>query len=245
MTTDTYPKIVQETFRGKKEYNIIGIAKGAGMINPLFATMLAFIFTDYPVSPEKVKKAFLQSAKGSFERITVDGECSTNDTVMLCTKKENEDMKGLDAFKDKLSSVMKNLSLMLVRDGEGATRVIHITVDGAKNREIAEKIARRIAISPLTKTAFFGCDPNWGRIIAAVGDAGVSVQPSKVEIIIQGEVLARDGVEVPFNEEHVKRLMNKKQVELIVSLHDGKASFDIYTTDLTYDYIKINAEYHT
>jgi glutamate N-acetyltransferase/amino-acid N-acetyltransferase len=245
MTTDTYPKIVQETFRGKKEYNIIGIAKGAGMINPLFATMLAFIFTDYSVSPEKVKKVFLQSAKGSFERITVDGECSTNDTVMLCTKKGNEDMKGLDAFKDKLSSVMKDLSMMLVRDGEGATRVIHITVDGAKNREIAEKIARRISISPLTKTAFFGCDPNWGRIIAAVGDAGVPVQPSKVEIIIQGEVLARDGVEVPFNEEHVKRLMNKKQVELIVSLHDGKASFDIYTTDLTYDYIKINASYRS
>jgi len=245
MTTDTYPKIAHASFRGKKEYSIVGVAKGAGMINPLLATMLVFIFTDYPVSPEKIRRKFLQGAKESFERITVDGECSTNDSVMLFSRQGPEDSGCLDAFYDALFSVMKELAMMIVRDGEGATRVIHITVNGAQKKDIAEKIARRIAISPLTKTAFFGCDPNWGRIIAAAGDANVPVQPAKVEIILQGEVLAKDGIEVPFDEEKVKKLMNKKELELIVNLHDGKASYDIYTTDLTFDYVKINASYRS
>jgi glutamate N-acetyltransferase/amino-acid N-acetyltransferase len=140
---------------------------------------------------------------------------------------------------------MKALSLMIVRDGEGATRVVHIRVLGAPKKSWAETIARRIATSPLTKTAFFGCDPNWGRVIAAAGDAGIPINPAKVEIAIQGHVLAREGMEVPFEEEMVKRLMNKKEVDLVVDLHDGRASFDIYTTDLTYDYVKINASYRT
>lgn len=245
MTTDTFPKVLQETFCGKKDYSIIGVAKGAGMINPLFATMLSFVFTDYPVSPDSIKKVFSNAGKETFERITVDGECSTNDTVMLFTKVGEEDLSGLAAFKEKLFSVMRGLSMMIVRDGEGATRVIHITVNGAKKKESAEKIARRIAVSPLTKTAFFGCDPNWGRVIAAVGDADVPVQPSKVEIIMQGEVLAKDGMEVPFDEQAMKKRMNKKEVELVVNLHDGKASYDIFTADLTYDYIKINASYRS
>jgi glutamate N-acetyltransferase / amino-acid N-acetyltransferase len=245
MTTDTFPKVVSEKFRGKKDYTIVGVAKGAGMINPLFATMLSFVFTDYPVSPERIKRAFSTAGKDTFERVSVDGECSTNDTVMLFTRSGDEDLAALPAFEEKLLAVMRELSLMIVRDGEGATRVIHITVNGAKKKEFAEKIARRIAISPLTKTAFFGCDPNWGRVIAAVGDADVPVQPSKVEIIIQGKVLAKGGMEVPFDEQAMKKLMNKKEVELVVNLNDGKASYDIYTTDLTYDYIKINASYRS
>jgi len=245
MTTDTYPKIARASFKGKKEYSIVGVAKGAGMINPLLATMLVFIFTDYPASPEKIQRMFLQGTKESFERITVDGECSTNDSVMLFTRQGSEDPGCLDVFYNALFSVMKELALMIVRDGEGATRVIHITVNGAQRKDVAEKIARRIAISPLTKTAFFGCDPNWGRIIAAAGDANVPVKPAKVEIILQGEVLARDGMEVPFDEDKVKKLMNKKELELIVDLHDGKASYDIYTTDLTFDYVKINASYRS
>jgi len=135
--------------------------------------------------------------------------------------------------------------MMIVRDGEGATRVIHITVHGAQKKDIAEKIARRIAISPLTKTAFFGCDPNWGRIIAAAGDANVPIQPAKVEIILQGEVLAKNGIEMPFDEDKVKKLMEEKELELIVNLHNGRASYDIYTTDLTFDYVKINASYRS
>ncbi len=245
MTTDTHQKLVQETIRGKKEYTIIGVAKGSGMINPLFATMLAFIFTDYPVSPEKIKITFRNAARESFEKITVDGECSTNDTIALFTKKGPEDLKGLDEFKTKLSSIMKDLAMMVVRDGEGATKIAHIVVNGAKKKDTAEKIARRIAISPLTKTAFFGCDPNWGRIICAAGDAGVPVEPSKVDITLQGEQIVKGGMEIPFDEQKLKGLMNKKEISVAVNLNDGKYSFDIYTTDLTFDYIKINASYRT
>ena len=245
MTTDTYPKVVEDTFRGKKEYTVMGVAKGSGMINPLFATMLAFVFTDYPVAPASLKRSFVHSVKESFERITVDGECSTNDTVMLFTKRGPEDPQGTAPFKEALLSVMQNLSMMVVKDGEGATRVAHIVVKGAKKKEIAEKIARRIAISPLTKTAFFGCDPNWGRIIAAAGDADVPVVASKIGIVLQGELIVKNGLEVPFDEQALKKMMNKKEISVIVDLNDGKASFDIYTTDLTYDYIKINASYRT
>ena len=245
MTTDTFPKIVYETFQGKKKYTVLGVAKGAGMINPLFATMLAFVVTDFPVSPETIHKSFVHAAKESFERICVDGECSTNDSILLFTRAGEEDAAGLQGFEAALATVLKGLSMMVVKDGEGATRVAHIIVQGAKRKEAAERIARRISISPLTKTAFFGADPNWGRIICAVGDAGVPVTPSKIEISLQGHVLARGGVEVPFDEAEMKALMDHKEIEVVVDLHEGKAAFDIFTTDLTYDYIKINASYRT
>ncbi|MBA4390680.1 MAG: hypothetical protein C0399_07065 [Syntrophus sp. (in: bacteria)] len=245
MTTDTSQKLIKETFKGEKTYTVIGAAKGSGMINPNFATMLAFVFTDYPVSPDTIRRTFRQAAQESFEKITVDGECSTNDTVMLFTKKGNEDLSGLEGFKKTLSSVMKGLAMMVVRDGEGATKIAHIIVEGAKKKDIAEKIARRISISPLTKTAFFGNDPNWGRIICAAGDAGVPVDQSKVDITLQGEQIVKNGLEVPFDEKKLKKLMDTKEISVIVNLNNGKASFDIYTTDLTYDYIKINASYRS
>ena len=207
--------------------------------------MLAFVFTDFPVSPAVIRRSFTHAARESFERISVDGECSTNDTILLFTKTGEEDKEALKAFEAALASVLKDLSMMVVKDGEGATRVAHIIVKGAKKKEYAEKIARRISISPLTKTAFFGSDPNWGRIIAAAGDAGVPLTPSKVEITLQGHVLAKGGVEVPFDEEEMKRLMNKKEIEVIVDLHEGRGAFDMWTTDYTYDYIKINASYRT
>lgn len=245
MTTDTFQKIVKFSFEGEKKYSLIGVAKGAGMINPLFATMLVFLFTDYPVLSNAFSPYFKKCVKETFERITVDGECSTNDTVMLFSKKGQEDSSCFDKFKDAVFKVMKELSLMVIKDGEGATKVIHIIIKGAKNKGIAERIARRVATSLLSKTAFFGCDPNWGRFIAAAGDAGVPLDPDRVEIILEGVTLARDGMEIPFDEEKLKHLMNKKDIELIINLHSGKASFDIYTTDLTYDYVKINASYRS
>lgn len=245
MTTDTFPKVVSATFKGRKEYHMVGVCKGAGMINPLFATMLAFMVTDFPVAPEQIKGAFRKAAEESFERISVDGECSTNDSIILFTKTGEEDQEGVKAFEEALAEVLKGLSMMVVKDGEGASKVAHLIIKGAKKREAAEKIARRISISPLTKTAFFGADPNWGRIIAAAGDAGVAVNPAKIEIILQGRVLARGGVEVPFDEEEMKGLMGSKEIEVIVDLHEGNASFDMWTTDYTYDYIKINASYRT
>ena len=245
MTTDTYPKLVQAVVPGKGGGTIAGVAKGAGMINPLFATMLSFLFTDCSVQNEQVAKLMPALGRDSFERITVDGDTSTNDTVMVFSRGRGEPVCDIPPFREKLLSVMKELAFLIVRDGEGATKVIHITVAGAQKKEVAEKLARRISVSPLVKTAFFGCDPNWGRIIAAAGDAGVPIRPEKVEIVMQGERLALDGVEVPFSEEKLKRLMDKKEIELVVDLHDGKAAYDLYTTDLTFDYIKINASYRS
>jgi glutamate N-acetyltransferase/amino-acid N-acetyltransferase len=245
MTTDTYPKVARRTVRGKGSYTIVGVAKGSGMINPLFATMLAFVFTDFPVSPANIRGPFKTAVKESFERITVDGECSTNDTVLLFTSRKEEDADARGAFEKGLQEVLKDLSMMVVRDGEGATRIAHIVVEGARKKEWAEKIARRIALSPLTKTAFYGCDPNWGRIIAAAGDTDVPLDPTKIDISIQGKMVARGGVEIPFNEDKMKKLMDSKEISVVVNLNQGKASYDIFTTDLTYDYIRINASYRT
>lgn len=175
----------------------------------------------------------------------MDGECSTNDTVLLFTSRQEEDPGALGVFEKGLREILKDLSMMVVRDGEGATRIAHITVEGARKKEWAEKIARRIALSPLTKTAFYGCDPNWGRIIAATGDTDVPLDPAKIDISLQGKMVAKGGVEVPFDEAKMKKLMNYKEISVVVNLNQGKASYDIYTTDLTYDYVKINASYRT
>jgi glutamate N-acetyltransferase/amino-acid N-acetyltransferase len=245
MTTDTYPKIVEERVPGDEGCSIAGVAKGAGMINPLFATMLAFVFTDYPLDPIRMRRLLPTLGRETFERISVDGDTSTNDTVMLFSTGRGPEQAGTGALKNALARVMKALALLIVKDGEGATKVIHLTVKGAQQKRVAEALARRIAVSPLVKTAFFGCDPNWGRVIAAAGDASVPLDPEKVEIAIQGEVLAREGIEVPFSEEKLKGLMAGREIELVVDLHDGRASYDMYTTDLTYDYIKINASYRS
>ena len=246
MTTDTYPKVVEEHMPGGEGFTVAGVAKGAGMMNPLFATMLAFVFTDYPLDSGRLKALLPTLGRETFERISVDGDTSTNDTVMLfSTGPAASANAGTASFRQVLGRVMKALALMIVRDGEGATKTIHLTVKGAPQKRVAEALARRIAVSPLVKTAFFGCDPNWGRVIAAAGDAEVDLDPEKVEIAIQGEVLAREGTEVDFSEERLKGLMAGKEIELVVDLHSGRAAWDMWTTDLTYDYIKINASYRS
>jgi glutamate N-acetyltransferase/amino-acid N-acetyltransferase len=245
MTTDTYPKIVQGQLPGTPSCGIMGVAKGAGMINPMFATMLSFLFSDCYLSADSLKKLLPTMGRETFERISVDGDTSTNDSVMVFVKGAGTETPEERVFKDEMTRLMRELALLIVRDGEGATKVIHIVVNGAKRREAAERIARRIAASPLVKTAFFGCDPNWGRIICAVGDAGVPVDPSKIEIQIQGKTLARNGAEVTFSEEKLKTLMDRKEVDLVVNLNQGNSSFDLFTTDLTYEYVKINASYRT
>lgn len=247
MTTDTYPKIVQDRVPGNGGYTIAGVAKGAGMMNPLFATMLAFLFTDCPLDPVRLQRVLPALGRESFERISVDGDTSTNDTVMVFSGGLGAAgaLSEIGPVRKVLGRLMKTLALMIVKDGEGATKVVHVTVRGAKRKGSAERIARRIAVSPLVKTAFFGCDPNWGRIIAAAGDSDVAFDPEAVEIVIQGEVLVRGGCEVPFSEEELKGLMDSREIELVLDLHDGRASYDMYTTDLTYDYIKINASYRT
>lgn len=245
MTTDSYPKIALGNFRGRRNYSILGVAKGAGMINPQFGTMLCFLFTDFPAKKEELIRPFKAAVKDSFERITIDAETSTNDTVAIFFPDGDLDQEGYEGFIRTVRNVTRELALLIVRDGEGATKVIHIKVTGAKTKRVAENIARRIARSMLVKTAFFGNDPNWGRIIAAVGDTGVNISPHKIEVSIQGEQIVKGGVEVHFNEEELKKRLDTRDIELDVNLNDGKASFDIYTTDLTYEYIRINASYRT
>lgn len=245
LTTDTYPKIVEERVPNDEGCSIAGVAKGAGMINPLFATMLAFVFTDYPLDPIGLKRLLPTLGRETFERISVDGDTSTNDTLMLFSTGRGRAQAGIGALRQALARVMKALALLIVKDGEGATKVIHLTVKGAQRKRVAEALARRIAGSLLVKTAFFGCDPNWGRVIAAAGDAEVPLDPGKVEIAIQEEVLAREGIEVPFSEEKLKGLMAGREIELVVDLHDGRASYDMWTTDLSYEYVKINASYRS
>ncbi|MCX7857964.1 MAG: bifunctional glutamate N-acetyltransferase/amino-acid acetyltransferase ArgJ [Deltaproteobacteria bacterium] len=245
MTTDSYHKISTGSFKGEKNYVLIGVAKGAGMINPKFGTMLCFLFTDFPARKDKIRKAFKTAIRESFEKITVDAETSTNDTVVLFFPEGDVDQKGYEGFVRTLNSVTKELALLIVRDGEGATKVIHIKVKGARTKKEAEEVARRIARSNLVKTAFFGSDPNWGRIIAAVGDTNVRVAPHKIEIIIQGERIVSGGEEVIFDEATLKKRLETRNIDVEINLNEGKGCFDIYTTDLTYEYIKINASYRT
>ncbi|MDW8002019.1 MAG: bifunctional glutamate N-acetyltransferase/amino-acid acetyltransferase ArgJ [Deltaproteobacteria bacterium] len=245
MTTDTYPKVLKRTFSGKKTYSILGVAKGAGMINPKLATMLCFLFTDYPGKREVLVNPFRAYCRESFEKITVDSETSTNDTVMLFFPEGEIDEKAYSIFTETLKDLMRELALLIVRDGEGATKVIHIKVNGAKTKMAAQEIARRIARSTLVKCAFFGNDPNWGRIIAAVGDTDITIRPERISIKIEGMEVAKGGVETPFDEDELKRKLTSKEVEVEIDLGLGKASYEIYTTDLTYDYVKINASYRS
>ena len=234
MTTDTYPKIVEEHVPGDEGCSIAGVAKGAGMMNPLFATMLAFVFTDYPLDPIRMRRLLPTLGRETFERISVDGDTSTNDTLMLFSTGRGTAQAGDGALKHALARVMKALALLIVRDGEGATKVIHLTVKGAQQKRVAEVMARRIAVSPLVKTAFFGCDPNWGRVIAAAGDAGVPLDPGKSGDRHTGRgARARGRRGALFGRKAQRADGRAGRSSLSVDLHDGRASYDMYTTDLT------------
>jgi glutamate N-acetyltransferase/amino-acid N-acetyltransferase len=239
MTTDTRRKIV---VREDGALRLLGVAKGAGMIDPRFATMLSFLFTDCAADRKALKPIFKEALKGSFERISVDGDLSPNDTVLFFFRRGDSIPMGLG---DVLASVMRELAYLIVRDGEGRTKVVHVVVRGARRSSQAERIARRIARSPLVKTAFFGSDPNVGRIVAALGDAEVPFDPQRLEIMIGREIVVRDGKETRFDEEGVRGILQQEEIEVTIDLNDGKESFDIYTTDLSYEYVRINASYRS
>ncbi|WP_457567956.1 bifunctional glutamate N-acetyltransferase/amino-acid acetyltransferase ArgJ [Desulfurobacterium sp.] len=245
MTTDTFPKTA--FFEGKG-FTIGGIAKGAGMIDPAMATMLSFIATDVEIEKDLLEKALKEANETSFNAITVDGDMSTNDTVFLLAngasgKRITEE--NYDEFLNGLQKVMKSLAHQIVKDGEGATKVARIRVVGARTKEEAKKVARKIALSPLVKTAIFGCDPNWGRIIAAAGSAGAEIIEEKTELKI-GTYLLFKGTKVAFDEIAVHNYMKEnEEIAIEVNLNLGTASFEYLTCDLSYEYVKINAEYRT
>jgi glutamate N-acetyltransferase/amino-acid N-acetyltransferase len=251
MTTDAWPK------RGMRKVKLSGgavaiggIAKGGGMIAPNMGTMLAYVFTDASVRPADLRKAFREAVDLSFNRIVVDGDTSTNDTAAIFANGACGFPplagKELRKFSEELRSLLLNLALLIVRDGEGATRVVRVAVTGAVSERDAERAARAVATSPLVKTAVFGADPNWGRVVAAVGRAGVRIDPERVELTFAGEKVLRRGMEIDrAAERRATPKIRKEAYGIEVDLGLGKGSHYLYFSDLNHDYIRINAGYRT
>ena len=254
MTTDTVPKTAQRvlTLAGK-EVTMAGLAKGAGMIMPNMATMLSFVMTDAAVSPHVLQAILPKSVNKSFNAITVDGDTSTNDTVLLLANgvagnSELTDQDSADAvlFQECLDDLLLDLALQIVKDGEGATKFITVHVTGAESEEDADRAARTIANSSLFKTACFGEDANWGRIIAALGRSGAVFDAGKVEIAFDDVIMVKQGLGLGAEQERLATAVLKQDVFILqVNLHEGPAESRVYTCDLSIDYIKINADYRT
>ena len=245
MTTDRFPKFAKY----EEDFKIAGVCKGAGMIHPNMATMLAFIFTDAKFEAEELKEMLRTAVKYSFNTISVDGDTSTNDMVLLVAKGECEVSK--DRFLKGLKAVCLNLAKQIARDGEGATKLIKVTIVNAKSEEEAFKGARTVVASNLVKTAVFGCDPNWGRIIASLGYSEIEVN-EELDLKLLGyrngykvgEVeLVKNGVGLG-NESVARRVMERSdEIEFVIDLKLGNGNGYAYGCDLTYDYVRINSEY--
>jgi glutamate N-acetyltransferase/amino-acid N-acetyltransferase len=253
MTTDTRPKMVIEKVAvAGAEITILGMAKGAGMIRPQLATMLGFILTDAKVEKKVLSAMLREGVSSTFHRITIDGDTSTNDMVLLMANGEathgalHPGDGGVRPFKEALFTVMEQLAQAIVRDGEGRTKLVKIVVRGGRNVREAEKVAFRVAHSPLVKTAFFGQDPNWGRIMAAAGNAGVAFDPQKVSIFFDDVMVVENGISARgTGEEKQRKVLQQEEFTVTIDLHAGSAQASILTTDLSYDYVKINASYST
>jgi glutamate N-acetyltransferase/amino-acid N-acetyltransferase len=254
MTTDTFPKGVSKiiTIAGQP-ITINGISKGAGMIQPNMATMLGFIATDAKINQILLQNCLALAVEQSFNRITVDGDTSTNDACVLMASgcsaapEITADNEHYAIFADALMTVCKQLAEAIVRDGEGATKLIRIVVKEALHDEEAVRVGKTIAHSPLVKTAFFASDPNWGRILAAVGRSGVeNMVLENVRIFLDDVCIVRNGGRADdYTEEAGQQVMNRDEITVTVKLGRGKAAQEVLTCDLSYDYVKINAEYRT
>lgn len=252
MTTDTRPKWASARCKvNGKTVRLLGCAKGAGMIHPNMATMLAYIVTDAAIRQPLLQKALSAVVPGTFNAVTVDGDTSTNDTALVLAsgKAGNRPITRTDAdykrFLKALEHVCHSLALQIVADGEGASRVIEIEVRGGPNDAAAVQVARTIAHSPLVKTMFAGADPNWGRILAAAGRSGVKFDPNRTDIWLAGLLACRRGVENPFSERDAHRRLLKDFVNVVIDLDAGRGIARVWTCDFTTDYVHINASYRT
>jgi glutamate N-acetyltransferase / amino-acid N-acetyltransferase len=252
MTTDTRPKWAAARCRlGGRTIRLLGCAKGAGMIHPHMATMLAYIVTDAAIRRPLLQRALSTAVRTTFNAITVDGDTSTNDTVLLLAggAAGNPVVARPDAgyrrFLAALEQVCRSLALQIVRDGEGSSRVIEIEVRGAPSDAAAEQVARTIAGSSLVKTMFAGGDPNWGRLLAAAGRAGVKFDPARTDISIAGILVCRHGTAYPFSERQAHRRLLRDFVPVVVHLGAGRGRARIWTCDFTAEYVHINASYRT
>jgi len=248
MTTDTKPKqIAVELNIGGTRVNIAGMAKGAGMISPHLATMLGFITTDAAISKPNLKKALKEAVDNSFNLITVEGDTSTNDMVLVlanglaANKKLN--LKDLKVFQAALSFVCLALAKMIVKDAEGATKFVEVKVEAAGNIAQAKRVAFKVANSPLVKTAIFGENPNWGRIAAATGCADRHIEQNKLDIYLGALKVLQKGVKVKLNQNKLDKAFKKKEIQIKINLGLGRSAARVFTCDLSDKYLKINAEY--
>ena len=251
-TTDTRPKTASASFKmAGKRVHMVGCAKGAGMIHPNLATTLAFVVTDASIAPALLQKTLRDVAGRTFNAVSVDGDSSTNDTLAVFANAAagapaiRAGSSAHRAFSVALEEVCRSLALQIVADGEGAQRVIEIEVRGAKTEAAAKRIAETIATSPLVKTAFAGGDPNWGRVFAAAGRAGVPFDPAKVDITMAHIPVLRRGQPLDFNERAASNRLLAEHVPIVLHLHEGKAVARYWTCDLTAEYVRINASYRT
>ncbi len=251
MTTDTVPKVVSRNGElAGKAFTVTGAIKGAGMIRPDMATMLCFVMTDIVAKPEVLQVMLKKAVDRSLNRMTVDGDTSTNDTVLLMAnghstvKVISENQK--DVFQAVLNEVMIGLAKWLIKDAEGATKLVEIVVKGAKTEAEAHKIADTVANSPLFKTALFGEDANWGRILAAVGRAGITVDPEKIDIFFGSAQMVKSGFGCGKEAEaEATRVLKQDEFTVTIDLNLGQKTETVYTCDFSIDYVKINADYRT
>ncbi len=249
LTTDTRLKVASAQIKvGGKPVTLLGVAKGSGMIHPKMATMLAYIFTDVGASASELQQLLRSSTEESFNCISVDGDTSTNDTVLLVASGKSGVKLGASIrakFSKVLQSVCGSLAEQVVSDGEGAKHVIHLSIEQAKNREEALRVARSLAHSPLVKTAWAGADPNWGRILSAIGNSGVLIDPARIKIFIADQMVCRNGAFQPFDERRAHEHLSQPDCEIRVQLQRGRTKLLFLTTDLTAEYVHINADYST
>ena len=253
MTTDTRPKLASRSIRlNGKRIVIAGVAKGAGMIHPNMATLLSFVTTDAAISKPALRAALREAVKRSFNRVSVDGDTSTNDTLAVLANGAAENTliakaagADFETFTHALTDVCRDLAIQVARDGEGARKLITIRIRRAPTERDAERIAGNIATSPLVKTAIAGQDANWGRILAAAGRSGAKFDVSKVEIRIGDLAVARRGSGLPFSEARALEILKRDEVTITVDLHQGETEVTQWTCDLTEGYIRINADYRT
>lgn len=251
MTTDTFPKTVSKQGNiGDKTFTVAAVAKGAGMILPDMATMLCFICTDISAEPDLLGEALKDAVAGSFNAITVDGDTSTNDTVLLLANGLSglnlEEASCATAFQKILNEILFTLALEIVRDGEGATKLVSIQVEGASNKDDAKQVAYTVANSPLVKTALFGEDANWGRIIAAIGRAGVPINPETIDIRFDNVHVVKDGKGIGKQaEEAATTVLKTDRFTITIDLKMGRKGAIVHTCDLSTNYVKINADYRS
>ncbi len=256
LTTDTFVKTITVEIKiGDKPVKISGMAKGSGMIHPNMATMLSFIATDANISKDHLNKLFKESVKDSYNMISVDGDTSTNDMAVILANGRAGNVPIEEAgeyskkFKQALDYVNVELAKMIAKDGEGATKFIEVSVNGAFTKEDARKIARSVISSNLVKTAMFGSDANWGRIMCAVGYADANCDISKINITFTNELgtemLVKDGTPLDFSEENAKKILEEPYITIEIDLKNGDYNAKAWGCDLTYDYVKINGEYRS